>query len=813
MDNESPKANGGIIEETVQVNSAPASVSDNEQALLSAVSLPSSYNSVNYGYVPAAQDQGSHNLCWAFTQANLAAINVKKDEGKTVNYSKLHMAYALSDDYGNDQGFYRYVDEGGNRTMSIAYLVRGSGMVHETEDPYLQTDFPYRAPSATNGYFSTGYLEAAPMLNDASVTQIKELIYEYGAVGCSIYFDDYYYNSSTKMYYYYGPNSSNHAVTLVGWDDSRSAFIAQNSWGTDWGNNGFFYISYSDSLVKDTIFATDYEADDLPFDGIRSYNNFGQTSYVYSDEGETFSYSTTYETGDARTLEGVGTYILEANTKVEVYLNPYNGDGKANAQFKKVHTQTFATPGYYHISFDNAPYLYGSKFNVRIKITSTTGGIVRAPFQRDIGNFLYKSVFHPGTTYFGSGNNPTMTLVENIYSDASSVGWAWSMQAFTKSDLELDPSVGVITTQGESDQLTIPKNQSSAVLRVTRNGKQLPLYTNNTCKTALGNTTVYPGNTYYLKLENGTHIRRAVKVAKSNSSATESLLYVNGKRPDANNSFTFTISSKTFAPTVDTFFNDNWALYALPDGVGRIGKSMTVSLYRTKVYLRVVESDGVTINEYPITIYGPQSSTSGIKDWSKVGSWAKENVKTAVKYSLISGDSNGNLNPKGNLTRAQAASMLVRFAGMESSKIGMEHAAIYADVGLSKWYAPAISTAGYIEMISGHSNPGYRCFSPDKAVTREQYASMMIRLLAYTEGVDVNTYINRYLPSAESFVKSKNYADLGNVSSWATDSMKVALYLGIFSGATKNGRLYINPKSNITREQTAVTMANSLDLL
>lgn len=38
-----------------------------------------------------------------------------------------------------------------------------------------------------------------------------------------------------------------HAISIVGYDDNRQAFIIRNSWGTTWGENGFGYVSYSDT--------------------------------------------------------------------------------------------------------------------------------------------------------------------------------------------------------------------------------------------------------------------------------------------------------------------------------------------------------------------------------------------------------------------------------------------------------------------------------------------------------------------------------------------------------------------------------------
>ena len=39
-----------------------------------------------------------------------------------------------------------------------------------------------------------------------------------------------------------------HAVTLIGWNDSKNggSFLFQNSYGTDWGDNGYFWLTYRD---------------------------------------------------------------------------------------------------------------------------------------------------------------------------------------------------------------------------------------------------------------------------------------------------------------------------------------------------------------------------------------------------------------------------------------------------------------------------------------------------------------------------------------------------------------------------------------
>ena len=45
----------------------------------------------------------------------------------------------------------------------------------------------------------------------------------------------------------------NHCVSIVGWDNDRSAWLIRNSWGDEWGQNGYGWMSYSSK-----IFFADY---------------------------------------------------------------------------------------------------------------------------------------------------------------------------------------------------------------------------------------------------------------------------------------------------------------------------------------------------------------------------------------------------------------------------------------------------------------------------------------------------------------------------------------------------------------------------
>ncbi len=50
--------------------------------------------------------------------------------------------------------------------------------------------------------------------------------------------------NNTRRYRY-----TNHQIQLVGWDDSKGAWLLKNSWGTGWGIGGYMWITYTSCRV------------------------------------------------------------------------------------------------------------------------------------------------------------------------------------------------------------------------------------------------------------------------------------------------------------------------------------------------------------------------------------------------------------------------------------------------------------------------------------------------------------------------------------------------------------------------------------
>ena len=233
-----------------------------------AASYPSKYDPRGSLSIPV-RNQKPSNMCWAYTLAANLEISFMRAGAGLFDLSEEHLAYFFAnrqnDPLGNTASDRNTVlhsyREGGNQTLAAIFLSTWSGMALESQVPYetnedhtLDSD---NVPSSSMAYNTTAYLENAAFAS-YSVNNVKELISEYGSVSMSFGMYDIYYNPHMCAYSYPKGTSVNHAVTLVGWDDNYSkdnfneasevtadgAWIARNSWGEDWGEDGYFYISY-----------------------------------------------------------------------------------------------------------------------------------------------------------------------------------------------------------------------------------------------------------------------------------------------------------------------------------------------------------------------------------------------------------------------------------------------------------------------------------------------------------------------------------------------------------------------------------------
>jgi fibronectin type 3 domain-containing protein len=142
-------------------------------------------------------------------------------------------------------------DQGGSLLQGLILLAT-KGIQTWEEMPYDPASFRKQpTPNLTKslGYRISDFRRIPP----TDLTRIKSYISEKNPLPASLLFFDSYRNhssgqilgkDSTKL----GPFIGLQAVALVGYDDSKKAFKFWNSWGPDWGDSGYGWISYEQFL-------------------------------------------------------------------------------------------------------------------------------------------------------------------------------------------------------------------------------------------------------------------------------------------------------------------------------------------------------------------------------------------------------------------------------------------------------------------------------------------------------------------------------------------------------------------------------------
>ena len=165
--------------------------------------------------------------------------------------------------------------------------------------------------------------------------------------------------------------------------------------------------------------------------------------------------------------------------------------------------------------------------------------------------------------------------------------------------------------------------------------------------------------------------------------------------------------------------------------------------------------------------------------------WYKDAVQYAYDNGLMTGVSDTEFAPEATTTRAMIVSMLARLENVTSAED-----AGFADVGAGDWYATAVNWAASAGVVSGTGDGN---FSPNAAITREQFAAMLMNYSAW-KGEDV---------SARADLSA--YSD--QPSTWAEETMSWAIAEGLISGVTAD---QLQPQGNATRAQVAAILQRFL---
>ncbi|MBQ7689480.1 MAG: hypothetical protein IJT27_09720, partial [Clostridia bacterium] len=302
----------------IDASGAPAeirvgkAVSRTKSSLRRARSLPAAYDARNDGLVTPVKDQIG-GTCWAHSACAAMEANVLK-KGLAANmdfdFSPYYIAwYALNGYYAGVQDArndgldfdMNILDMGGNTDYVSEAVRNGSGPVLASRFTFSSQESPalFTELGKTFTYemrFLQDYRVNDVLYVENDVSAIKTALLEYGAVEIAYYASGAYNNAYATTgapctYFCKTPETADHAVTIVGWDDSFStanfraysrpsadgAWLVKNSWGTDWGNDGYFWLSYEDQSIVDPavydVSLPDTDRNLYFYDGLSLYGN------------------------------------------------------------------------------------------------------------------------------------------------------------------------------------------------------------------------------------------------------------------------------------------------------------------------------------------------------------------------------------------------------------------------------------------------------------------------------------------------------------------------------------------------------------
>ena len=438
------------------------------KSLRATADLPRSYDLRDYDVVTPVKFQAGAESCWAFGPvASLESNYILQGYGTKDNtdFSEAHLVWFAQHQRTPDTSDPTYGDGkevslpyrvGGNWTMAASALMRGSGLELEQNAPWITT-YDYdrlmqMAQPESARYVSYARMWNARKIADESAQTFKQLIMQNGAATLSYYdnYSDYQkgtisvsgYSSDKNCYFQTAQTSSNHTVTVVGWNDDfpsadfnpaqqpsgNGAWLVKGSYGSTWGENGYYWISYEDASLGEFVSYVAAPAD--VYDHIYQYDGSNPTLRLTVSNSAKMANVFTAERNELLTHAAFfSPNETSVRATIEVYTAPdgfqYGGKNPITGMQKGSDATTTVSAveyGYTTVELQTPVSLTaGEKFTLVVTFTKS-GGSVMIPVEGYSVNNPAEGVTtyagNVGDSFFGYG---TAWYDTNAYNHTSGV--------------------------------------------------------------------------------------------------------------------------------------------------------------------------------------------------------------------------------------------------------------------------------------------------------------------------------------------------------------------------------------------------------
>lgn len=821
------KADGETVNlDELDTNYGYVSVPDQEYAesvyeesdALFADTIPASYDSRSYNRVTSVKNQNPYGACWSFaTMAAVESSMISKGlyNKNNIDLSEMHLVrYSYQSNAGDplggtnsDQFSYPYTDAaklcdaGGNPLVQYHVLANWKGAVPDSYNTYPNNPNKNTIDDAYG--HNMVHVQQFYRINTADRNSVKKAIMDYGAVTGSLGYYDLFMNNSTGAYYCNAPIGQNHAITIVGWNDNYSksnfasgrayyldgeltystqptvngAWLVKNSWGTSWGNSGYFWMSYQDLSIGSAMCA--FEADKVgTYDHNYQYDGtwFNTTAY-----GTTFANEFVIKSC-RQDVKAVSFDTPSANCSytVKIYKNLTNPANPESGTLVSEATTSGTTKfsGLYTVKLKNKVAMEANtRFAVVITITkgssngnmyaecsqsyATANGYLRHTATAAANQSFVKN--GSSWTDYGASYNRNLRIKAYTSDNVVPTGIGLTYDSLTLEKGKTQ-QIGVkVIPDNAKDKSVTWTSSNTAVATVDAKGNVKAIKTGScsiTAKTVNG-------------LSKSCAVKVIVKPTAIKLNKTSATMYFG-------NSLTLT---PIFTPSDTTEKTLTWTIS--DKNVGSVNNGVVKVWAAGKVTVTAKTVNGLTAT-CTITVLADNASGNPFADIKK-DSWQYTPAKYVYDKKYMTGTgtlaSRVIFSPNTKINRSQLITALYSVDGKPSTT----YKRYFNDVPSGEWYSIPITWAAKNGIVSGYTDGS---FQVNKAASREQLAVILYNYAKY----------KKYNVSASASLAG--FSDASDISSFAVPAIKWAVAKGIIAG--KDGR--IDPAGKATRAEFAAML-------
>lgn len=181
--------------------------------------------------------QGDCGACWAFTAVNLLEASYRLQKHGQIDLSEQFLINCVAS--GCSGGF----------SGKALHFAQKNGLPLENSVPFYGKEKSCDL-NKSGKYYTASFGWVSPRrYTKTSVWAIKKALCKYGPIASSIHATRTFLAYKSGIFDEQNRQEPNHALMIIGWDNRKKAFLVQNSWGRDWGENGYGWVQYGSNRI------------------------------------------------------------------------------------------------------------------------------------------------------------------------------------------------------------------------------------------------------------------------------------------------------------------------------------------------------------------------------------------------------------------------------------------------------------------------------------------------------------------------------------------------------------------------------------